>query len=467
MKKIIILLSGILLTTISCERDMTSLNVNPKAAETIPSRYAFASGQYDLFNTIYDPGTQAGAYPFLVQHLAETTYTTPSKFSLDTNSSNEWDRIYLRLQMLNNAKGFLSSEADAGSPSGKNKLAMIEILMCLGFQNLVDTYGDVPYSDALKKDATPSILSPKYDDAKTIYVDLINRLDNAIGMITSSTAGYTEDAFYKGDMSKWLKLANTVKYSLGINLADADPVLSKKVCEEAYNKGVLASNSDNVILAYDGASYKNPYSTTREDIVAADTFVNQLKAKNDPRVDKYFSKVGGTVVGGVFGNQNVYASTSTFNSAVSASNAKATLLDYAQVEFWLAEGAARGYNVGNAEDHYKKGIAASMDLWGVDSATRDSYIANNPYSSANYKASIGLQSWFAGYTKPYFTWNSVRRLDSPVLVNPVKSVLTSYPYRLSYPNGEQNLNKANWSAAVAHIPGGSDTPTAKVFWDKN
>lgn len=465
MKKIFYVAVAALLVS-SCEREITSLNSNPKQAETVPSKFAFTSAEYDMLNTIYNPGTQSNAYHFLTQQLAETTYVTPSKFSLDTNSSNHWDLMYVRgLKMLQNAKNTLATEFDASSPSGKNKWATIEVLTVLGFQNLVDTYGDVPYTDALQQEQGK--LSPKYDKAAIIYADLIKRLDAAIASMDTASPGYAEDFLYKGNMAKWKKFANTVKFGLGLNLADVDPTVAKRVCEEAYNSGMLASNDDNAYIPYDGSNYKNPFSTTREDIVASKTYVDKLVEYNDPRLEKYFTKKGSSVVGGVFGKQNTYSSTSTFNTSISAGSAKGLFLDYSQSEFWLAEGAARGYNVGPAVNHFTNAISASLDYWGVDATSKASYLAANPYNSAgDFKKQIGIQSWLAGFAKGYFTWNTVRRLDAPVLANPVTSVLTSYPYRLSYPNGEQNLNAANWSAAASAIPGGKDTPTAHVFWDK-
>ncbi|HFK5580921.1 SusD/RagB family nutrient-binding outer membrane lipoprotein [Elizabethkingia anophelis] len=467
MKKYILYSLVVVSFLTSCESDITSLNNDPKNAQEIPSSFAFASGQYDLANALFDPGTQASGFPFLIEHQAETTYVTPSRFLLNSNSTNMWDRVYVRgLKMLDNSKNILSKEFDAGNEVGRNKLAMIEILSCYGFKSLVDTYGDIPYTEALQQEN--KISSPKYDDARTVYTALISRLDNAIGSITTSSGGYTQDFFYKGDMSKWKKLANSIKLSFGINLADVDPALSKKIVEEAYASGVMTSNADNAVYSYDGASYKNPYSVTREDIVASKILVDQLKQSNDPRLAKYFSTVNGNYVGGVFGNQNNYKTTSTFSASVSATTARGLFFDYSQVEFLLAEGAARGYNVGSAATHYKNAIAASMDYWGVAAADRDAYIAANPYNSAgNFKQQIGAQVWVSGYTNGYFVWNSIRRLNYPSLPVPPTSQLSGYPIRLPYPDGEQNLNNVNWTAAVSKIPGGRDVATAPVFWDKN
>ncbi len=72
-----------------------------------------------------------------------------------------------------------------------NKLAIIEVLNVYAFSNLVETYGDVPYSEALDIDN----LLPKYDDGLTIYKDLISRLSAAINSMNTGNGSFssTED----------------------------------------------------------------------------------------------------------------------------------------------------------------------------------------------------------------------------------------------------------------------------------
>ena len=54
----------------------------------------------------------------------------------------------------------------------KNELAITDILEVVTWYYLVTTYGDIPYSEALDMNDP----FPKYDDAKTIYGDLLERL---------------------------------------------------------------------------------------------------------------------------------------------------------------------------------------------------------------------------------------------------------------------------------------------------
>ena len=79
------------------------------------------------------------------------------------------------------------------------------------FQTLVDIYGNIPYSDALKG---VEQLAPKFDDQKAVYENLITTLDEAIvdlkaNAFASAFAG--TDIVFKGNTTKWVKFANSLK----------------------------------------------------------------------------------------------------------------------------------------------------------------------------------------------------------------------------------------------------------------
>ena len=95
-----------------------------------------------------------------------------------------------------------------------NYQAISKIMQSMHFQILVDTYGDVPYSEALLRGVNPT---PKYDDGQAIYEGLISDLTAAINMITA-TAEVTgalvpgeDDGEFAGDMTKWKQFANSLK----------------------------------------------------------------------------------------------------------------------------------------------------------------------------------------------------------------------------------------------------------------
>src|SRR6185503_11565711 len=148
-----------------------------------------------------------------------------------------------------------------------------------------------PYTEALNIDKP----FPKYDDAKTVYYDLLTRLDAAIANMNTSAPGFgAADLVYNGNMVLWKKFANSLKLKMGILIADDDNAKAKATVESAVASGVFTSNADNAELHYQAAPPNtNPIwvdlvQSGRDDFVAASTLIDSLKAKNDPRLDNLF-----------------------------------------------------------------------------------------------------------------------------------------------------------------------------------
>ncbi len=85
-----------------------------------------------------------------------------------------------------------------------NQNAIAGILEVWIYQILTDTYGNIPFSEALKGDEL--ILTSPYDDSKTIYDSLLVRLDTHIAALDSAEASFTSgELIYNGDPVKWKK----------------------------------------------------------------------------------------------------------------------------------------------------------------------------------------------------------------------------------------------------------------------
>ncbi len=455
----------------SCQSDITSLNEDPKHPSSVPSGNMLATSMYQGFYYMYTGSVNFNNYRFFTQQWTEVTYTQETNYNLTTRNQprNHFRRMYVyTLGPLEQAKKDLPTEINADPEVVDNKWATLEIASVFVWENIVDTFGNVPYSEALQAE---TIKSPKYDDAKTIYLDLISRLNVAISKIHSTKSGYPEDLVYKGDMTKWLKLANSIKLRLAINLADVDPATSKTVAESAVAGGVLTSAADSYSLKFDGNTFTNPLfddlvAAGRNDFIPSNVLVNPMNTKADPRRAAYFTQVGGVYKGGTYGTQNSFANNSHVNSTFLAANAPANLFSYTEVLFLRAEAAQRGYSVGGtAATLYANAVTASMLENGVSATDAATYIAANPYNATNWKQSIGYEGWVAMWNNPFAAWNFTRRLDYPVLSAPPSSYIGGIPYRMPYSDQEYVTNNANVSAAANAI--GGDKATTKLFWDIN
>lgn len=474
MKKIFFLLGSALLMLTSCDGDMESLNENPKAPiNNPPSGYLFSSGVVTGLNQMNTLNVNRSIFRHLTQQLADVTYRegTRMNFRRRDVADAHWNQIYFALNSLKTAKDILAKE-NLDPKVKSNRLAMIDAMQVYFFQILVDSYGNVPYSQALNIE---QFLSPKYDDAKTIYADLITRINSDISSLDVNAQGFGgDDVVYGGDVVKWKKFMNSIKLKLGMNLADENPALSKNTVESAYNSGVFNSNDDSAIIQYQPTGvftsplYEDLVLSGRVDFCATSTIINYMKSGSDPRIGKYFTTAisganAGQFVGGVFGLNPTAAQTlSLINPSISVADGLGYLSDFVEIKFLLAEAAARGYSVGSIQNHFDGAIAASMDHWKVSATEKAAYLATHNYAvqlatGNTWKKIIGNEAWIGMYNRGFEAWTFNRRLDN-MTYNPQP------PVRVLYPIKEYSINSTNVAEASSAI--GGDKQTVKIFWDK-
>lgn len=474
MKKYIIALSALFIAS-GCATDEAydGLNQDPNKPTQVTSDALFASATKTLFDQNESTNVNSNIFRLLSQYWTETTYIDEANYDLVTRNipQNYWSNIY---------RNVLFDLKDAKTRANNaNKKAMIEIIEVYTWQLLVDTFGDLPYSAALQGAAEPT---PVYDKAADIYANLLVRTNSAISNFNPNPSGVSEQGFttsdliYKGDINKWIKLANSLKLKLAMRLSDVNPAASKTAAEQAAAAGVLTSNADNATIQYEGnATNANPLwvdlvQSNRNDFVVANTIVDYMNAKDDPRREFYFDDnlVGG-YEGGTYGATNNYISKTHIGDLMHQQTFRGVILDYSEVQFLLAEAAARGYNTGSTvTDHYNNAITASMQDWGVSASAINTYLLRPDvaYATAtgDWRQKIGFQFWLAMYNRGHEGWSVYRKFDTPAMNIPPISQ-EAVPKRLTYPLNEQTLNKTNYTAAAAAI--GGDLKTTKLFWDVN
>lgn len=473
MKKIALIAATGLVILSSCNKDLSSLNIDQKNPSVVPSYTLFTNGQKNLATVVADVNVNDNIFKLITQQWTETTYTDESRYDLNTRSIPDlwWGILYRDcLRDFEEAKKLIPTDVtDEGKQ--KNELAITDIHEVYAYYLLVNTFGDIPYSQALKTE----ILFPKYDDAKTVYYDLLSRLDADIAALDESQASYDgADIIYQGDPVAWKKFANSLKLVMGMNISDSDPAKAKEVVESAA-PGAFTSNADNAVFQFLSAPpntnpvWSNLVQSGRNDFVPANTLVNLLKDLNDPRLPLLFTTdPDGDYSGGTAGKGNTFTSFSHVAAAQLAPDAPFPLLDYTQVEFTLAEAVARGMNVGGTvEEHYNKAVTASIEQMGGTAEQAAAYLAQPDvaYTTAagDFKQKIARQEYIALYNRGFDAWTLIRRLDYPSLPEPVNA-LSDFPVRFTYPILEQNINTSNYNAAAQAI--GGDLVTTKLFWDK-
>ena len=404
------------------------------------------------------------------------TYQDEVQYDFATRAiPNGWWNSYYRDVLIDLKKSSELITADATLLAGEkaNKVAINDVLMVYSYSILVNTFGNVPYSEAL--DA--AILFPKYDDPKVIITDLIKRVTTDIAAMSAGSPGFTatEDLLNKGSMAKWIKFANTLKLKIAMTIADVDNTTAKAAFE-ASNAAAISATSDNSSFVYlAGAPSQNPLFVDivtggRGDYVACKDLVDTMAKLADPRLGGFFSVNSASVYkGGTSGTVNSPQSAfSQPGAKVIAADAPNIFADYVETEFFRAEAVERGYSVsGTAAEHYNNAITASILYWGGTADQAIAYLANPlvnyTTASGNWKQKIGTQKWIALFNRPYDGWVELRRLDFPVLTLPV-GAKSGFPNRLTYPNTEPTTNGTNYTAAATAV--GGDKVETKLFWDK-
>ena len=475
MKKIFLILllaAGV----VSCSDDLSSVNVDTKSPTEVPADVLFSNATKNLFDQMVSTNVNRGIFKMVAQYWTETTYTDEANYDLigrDINGA-QWIILYRDvLKDLKEAEMILNENPDPtlSEANIQNRLAMIEVLQVFSWHVLVDTFGDIPYTEALDLENS----TPVYDDDAAIYADLVVRLNGAIDQLEAGAGGFGggADYIYDGDAAKWSKFANSLKLRLALRYANVDDTKAATMATEAIAAGVFESQDDNATIQYQAsAPNTNPIWTDlvqsgRKDFVAANTIVDVMNELDDPRRDDYFAQNLGEGVykGGTYGaNGNTQGNSTIFGEIFTDPTLEGVILDYAEVEFLIAEAAARGYITEDAETHYNEAVTASIIYWGGTEAEADAYLAQPEvaWDESMWLERIGIQKWIALYNRGFEAWSTWRKLDVPELPNAAQSGLP-VPLRFTYPTTEATLNGDNLAAAASAM--GGDTQQTRVFWD--
>jgi hypothetical protein len=388
------------------------------------------------------------------------------------------DRYLLRSSTIDaHWAGFYGSELedfqkiiDQGDSVGRpNWTAVGTIMQQWTFQIVTDTWGDVPYSEAL---LGAENARPKYDKQKDIYYGMLSRLTAASAMIAPGGPSFGgEDAIYGGDMAAWRKFSNSLRMRMALRISNVDPTKGKAefLAAMAAPGGVFTDNADNAALHYSGAvPSDNPiyavfHEGQRYDQVIAKATVDSLARYSDPRLPVFADPApNGCTGGGVYcGWQNGSTTSPAPNffalspiGAAFKENAAApsSMMTYAEVLFLRAEAAARGWTAEDPAALYRQGIEASMEQYGISQGAIDDYLAQPGVAYAGLR-SIYFQKWIALFGNGPEQWSSWRRetvngVHAPGLLPAARGPTQKVPYRVFYPASEQSTNVDNWQAAV-------------------
>lgn len=486
----------IVLCTASCKKTF-DINQNPNEVteDKITSELILPSALHLSGNTIRQ-------YAFLNRWMGywsnnatfslveeEVTYNLTTTFA---SFSNIWNSYYDALFDLT------TIEQKAPAEGVEFYAGIAKTIKAKLFQDLVDNFGNVPYSEAFRKD----ISTPRYDNGKDIYEDLQLKLDEAIEIFQNEAAparASVVDIMFHGNAQLWIKLATTLKLKLLINQSEIpgfDP--SDELAKINANGGILASGeSANVNPGYQNAiNQQSPFYaafgfTVNGNIASENTRANNYllsiyKSNNDPRLSRVFrpaetpANPNDPFVGTDYGaapNADLRGQLTSYIGPGLSSSASQNQWIVTSVEslFLYAEAVARGWITGDVKTAFENAVRESFLWLGVPNAVSaaNTYMAGSTIGNwANAGTTVAQQVRFIAYQKyiamaglnPLEGWNLYRRLGVPAIaplsVHPNRLGNGSLPIRLLYPAIEYAVNSANVLAQ-----GNINQFTSKVFWD--
>jgi hypothetical protein len=291
IKKAVLSLGVCATLMVGCSKginDFGDINRNPNAT-TIPITSALLTNVLSgVGGNVWGNGinTTAGLY---AQYMSETQYTDISRYATPTQN---WDGFYagamydLQNIINTNSQILVQQQQLLSLVPMPIKLRLLRILKAYWFSVLTDSYGDIPYTQALKGNGTIP-----YDKQETIYPALIAELKAANAQFTSGAA-VQGDIMYAGNTTKWKKFANSLIATLSLRMSKANPTLGKAEFAAAVAAGVIDANADNATISYPGGNYQNPvYAyyvvTQRFDYAVSSTIADKLTALGDPRIGMF------------------------------------------------------------------------------------------------------------------------------------------------------------------------------------
>jgi Starch-binding associating with outer membrane/Susd and RagB outer membrane lipoprotein len=200
----------VLFATFSCETIDLEQTEDPSRlnAEFLDPTYTFNYVQLQLANYVdlSNDFTQR-----VTRQMAMTGGNTYDNAFTPTFFNENWRIAY---KVLNAIK---LMEPKAIQKEQFYQLGASKVIRCYILMNLVDMYGDIPYTEALLGNDN---LTPKFDKSSQVYKGILNELDSAVAVLQKTTTVKVDDAFvdlYFKDKLNWITLANTLKIKLYCN----------------------------------------------------------------------------------------------------------------------------------------------------------------------------------------------------------------------------------------------------------
>lgn len=513
---ILLLTFGITLS--SCDKDFEDINTDPIGKGTTTANQLLAPALVNVLSANMLRNRNFNNELMQVTVAISDAEAQVFRYEFRRNWSDyTWNVWYPELTNLTN----IYTIASQPETLNKSYQGISLIAQAWVYSLLTDTYGDVPYFEANK--GKEGVLEPVYDKQKDIYLDLFKKLEEANTLLSEGTPLIaTGDPVYQGDVAKWRRFGNSLYLRLLLRIsrkAEVATTVIAKVKEmvdtNPGNYPIMENNDHTAKILWNGSNsssavYSSPFMVSVRAVdfrgpAITEFFIDNLVNWNDPRIRPQLG-VGSTPRLGIAQGPNGYVGvpsgyapgSGVVKQAYFYSDAQSgagitlqtdphtgILMNCAEVDFILAEAAARGWiDRVSPEAYYNKGILDGITYWipSFASSTTDAaftnylteaeiywldYLPLEANKPDNSKLEMILkQKYYAMFLVDLQQWFEFRRTGHPFLPQDGVGLANGgvMPARLAYPAISQSTNPTSYKNAVAAQ--GPDEISTQVWWQK-
>lgn len=233
----------------SCDEKLDELLENPNAvnAQTASPDFLLNRIQLDYKDLWYGIADRGARLTRQINQGSALYINAYDAISTNGTWSNAYANILADIKFLEP----LAEEANFQRHLGIAKTIKAKVLF-----DLVDTYGDVPYSEAL--DAAN--FNPITDSGESVYDQAYELLNEASAHFTVATsAGSPNDYYYGRNYTRWVKLVNTLKLKYFLNTKLVDAAASKAGINALIAENNMLGATDSFVFQF-GTTAADPDS---------------------------------------------------------------------------------------------------------------------------------------------------------------------------------------------------------------
>lgn len=288
-KLLLVTTLGTTLFTVSCTKDFGDINTNPSTVVNPDVKFLLTYSEDQLVAYVGNEWV----WESFEQMMRFTQHYSSSPYELTTSVNSRYNAYYSNiLPNLFEIRRQIDLKEDQ-QDYAKMK-AVTYIIQALHGIKVTDMNGSIPYSEA-GQGRYDGNYSPAFDTQETLFTTWLNELDGAIATLsaastpTEKTYG-NSDVLYKGDWTKWIKLANTLKLRIAARYENQDATKTSAIVAQ-----VLSSPVGPITAVEDNLTYTNPNFEPiggainyRDVKYGTITIVDFMKKVKDPRIGVYF-----------------------------------------------------------------------------------------------------------------------------------------------------------------------------------